>query len=205
MKVNKRKLQLKLESGGPVEGTLTPHHSPSITRNRKTSVIPTEKTSVTDSNRRDMPCTPQKAGQLLYPVGGRLLLAQQQAHPILCCTLLFCLQSFPASVSFPMSQLFASGGQLDLYIYSVKCCFLTVSIKGILSLVLISSFLAGSPRAHLVSGHSHLVGDSLWPSQHSIRFQVFGTIATHRPQGFGTRGPSGLTVFSPPVHLSYPS
>ena len=72
MKVNKRKLQLKLESGGPVEGTLTPHHSPSVTQNRKTSVIPTEKTSVTDTNRRDMPCAPQKAGQLLYPEGGRL-------------------------------------------------------------------------------------------------------------------------------------
>ena len=33
-------------------------------------------------------------------------------HVILCCCLLcFCLQSFPASWSFPMSWLFASGGQ----------------------------------------------------------------------------------------------
>ena len=32
-------------------------------------------------------------------------------HPILCHRLLFCFQSFPASGSFPMSQLFASGGQ----------------------------------------------------------------------------------------------
>ena len=32
-------------------------------------------------------------------------------HLILCCPLVFHLQSFPASGSFPMSQLFASGGQ----------------------------------------------------------------------------------------------
>ena len=32
-------------------------------------------------------------------------------HLILCCLLLLCLQSFPASGSFPMSQLFASGDQ----------------------------------------------------------------------------------------------
>ena len=32
-------------------------------------------------------------------------------HLILCCPLLFCLQSFPPSGSFPMSQLFTSGGQ----------------------------------------------------------------------------------------------
>ena len=32
-------------------------------------------------------------------------------HLILCCPLLTCLQSFPVSSSFPMSQLFTSGGQ----------------------------------------------------------------------------------------------
>ena len=32
-------------------------------------------------------------------------------HLILCCSLLLCLQSFPASGSFPMSWLFVSGGQ----------------------------------------------------------------------------------------------
>ena len=32
-------------------------------------------------------------------------------HLILCCRLLLCLQSFPASGSFPMSWFFASGGQ----------------------------------------------------------------------------------------------
>ena len=32
-------------------------------------------------------------------------------HLIFCCPFSFCLQSFPASGSFPISQLFASGGQ----------------------------------------------------------------------------------------------
>ena len=32
-------------------------------------------------------------------------------HLILCCHLLLCLQSFPPSGSFPLSRLFASGGQ----------------------------------------------------------------------------------------------
>ena len=32
-------------------------------------------------------------------------------HLILCCPFSFCLESFPASESFPMSQLLASGGQ----------------------------------------------------------------------------------------------
>ena len=32
-------------------------------------------------------------------------------HLILCCHLLLCLQSFPPSGSFPVSRLFASGGQ----------------------------------------------------------------------------------------------
>ena len=32
-------------------------------------------------------------------------------HLIFCCPLLLCLQSFPASGSFPVNQLFTSGGQ----------------------------------------------------------------------------------------------
>ena len=39
-------------------------------------------------------------------------------HLILCHPFFFCLQSFPASGSFPMSWLFASGGQvLELQLY----------------------------------------------------------------------------------------
>ena len=38
-------------------------------------------------------------------------LVMLSSHLILCCPFSFCLQSLPASESFPMSQLFASGGQ----------------------------------------------------------------------------------------------
>ena len=38
-------------------------------------------------------------------------LVMSSSHLILCCPLLLLLQSFPASGSFQMSQLFASGGQ----------------------------------------------------------------------------------------------
>ena len=38
-------------------------------------------------------------------------LVMLSSHLILCRPLSFCLQSLPASESFPMSQLFASGGQ----------------------------------------------------------------------------------------------
>jgi len=48
----------------------------------------------------------------------------QWCHPtILSSVILFssCPQSFPASESFPMSQLFASGGQSRYYIHSIWC------------------------------------------------------------------------------------
>ena len=38
-------------------------------------------------------------------------LVMPSTHLILCCPFSSCLQSFPAAQSFPMSQLFASGGQ----------------------------------------------------------------------------------------------
>ena len=47
-------------------------------------------------------------------------------HLILCCTLLHCLQSFPASGSFPMSQFFPSSCQnmeLQLQHQSFQCIF----------------------------------------------------------------------------------
>ena len=48
------------------------------------------------------------------------------SHLILCCSLLLCLQSFPASGSFPMSWLFASGGQS----IGDSALFLPMSIQG---------------------------------------------------------------------------
>ena len=59
------------------------------------------------------------AGQpsLSFTVSWRLLklvsieLVMPSKHLILCCRFSFCLQSFPASGSFPMSWIFSSGGQ----------------------------------------------------------------------------------------------
>ena len=51
-------------------------------------------------------------------------------HLILCCPFSFCLQSFPALESFPMSRLFASGGQNTVTLASV----LPMNIQGGFSL-----------------------------------------------------------------------
>ena len=50
-------------------------------------------------------------------------------HLILCCPLLLCLQSFPASASFPVNWLFASGGQSIGALASV----LAMNISGLFS------------------------------------------------------------------------
>ena len=49
-------------------------------------------------------------------------------HPILCCSFVLWLQSFPASGSFPRSQLFASGGQ-NIGV-SASASVLPVNIQG---------------------------------------------------------------------------
>ena len=41
-------------------------------------------------------------------------------HLILCCLFSFCIQSFPPSESFPMSQLLASGGQSMRFSFSIS-------------------------------------------------------------------------------------
>ena len=46
---------------------------------------------------------------LLKPMSIELMMPSN--HLMLCCPFSFCLQSFPGSGSFPMSPLFASGGQ----------------------------------------------------------------------------------------------
>ena len=46
-----------------------------------------------------------------FPKFISILLVTLYNHLILCCPFFFCLKSFPASGSFPMSQFFASGGQ----------------------------------------------------------------------------------------------
>ena len=55
-----------------------------------------------------LPCpppTPRVCSNSVHQVGDAI----QPSHP--CCCFSFCLQSFAASGSFPVSQLFASGGQ----------------------------------------------------------------------------------------------
>ena len=47
-------------------------------------------------------------------------------HLILCCPFSSCLQSFPASGSFPMSQFFASGGQSILASASVSILLMNI-------------------------------------------------------------------------------
>ena len=57
--------------------------------------------------------------------------SHQWCHPIISCSAAlfsFCLQSFPASGSFPMSQLFASGGQSTRG--SASASVLPMSVQG---------------------------------------------------------------------------
>ena len=60
--------------------------------------------------------------------------AMSSNHLILCCPLSFCLQSFPASGSLPMSQFFTSGGQRIGA--SASASVLPVNIQGWFPLVL---------------------------------------------------------------------
>ena len=63
------------------------------------------------------PWTAARQASLSFTISQRLLKLMSiewvmpSNHLIFCCPLSSCLQSFPASGSFPMSQLFASGGQ----------------------------------------------------------------------------------------------
>ena len=63
------------------------------------------------------PWTAARHSSLSFTISQSLLklmsiqLIMTSNHLTVCCPLLHCLQSFPVSGSFPMSQLFASGGQ----------------------------------------------------------------------------------------------
>ena len=63
------------------------------------------------------PCTAACQASLSFIISWSLLKLMSTEsvippnHPIPCCPLLLCLQSFPALGSFPGSQLFSSGGQ----------------------------------------------------------------------------------------------
>ena len=97
-------------------------------------------------------------------------------HLIFCCPFCFCLQSFPASGSFPISQLFASGGQsigasasasvLPIYIQD----WFPIGLTGLISLQ-----SKGRPRVfsnislHIWGCWKHqffCIQPSLWSSSH---------------------------------------
>ena len=79
---------------------------------------------------------PTHQASLSFTISWRLLelmsivLVMPSHHCIFCCPLLLLSSSFPASVSFPMSQLFASGGQsigasalASVFPVNVQCSF----------------------------------------------------------------------------------
>ena len=89
-------------------------------------------------------------------------------HLIPCCPLLLCLQSFPASESFPMSWLFASGGQS----FGASASVSPVNIQGWFPLgltALISLKAVQGTLKSLLQRHSlkaSILKPSLWPSFH---------------------------------------
>ena len=92
-------------------------------------------------------------------------------HVILCHSLLICLQSFPASGSFQMSQLFSSGGQSigD----SVSASVLPMNIQDWFTLVLTSLISLHSKRLSRVFSNTTVqkhqffgAQSSLWSNSH---------------------------------------
>ena len=97
-------------------------------------------------------------------------------HLVLCCPFSSCLQSFPASGSFPVSQLFASGGQSMGA--SASASVLPMNIQGWFPLgwtVLISLYSKGLARVFsntTVQKHQFLrVQPSLWSNSHLHAWQ----------------------------------
>ena len=91
-------------------------------------------------------------------------------HPILCCSLLICHQSFPASRSFPMSQLFASSSKSIGA--SASALVLSVNIQGwfplgLTSLILKSKRLSRVFSSSTIQKHLFLGSQpSLWSNSH---------------------------------------
>jgi len=88
-------------------------------------------------------------------------------HLILCCPLSFCLQSLPASGSFPMSPLFASGGQSIGASASVS--LLPMNIQGWFPLALTGLLSLQSKGLSRVFSSTSLEASILW---HSAFFMV---------------------------------
>ena len=92
-----------------------------------------------------LPC-PSPSPSLFKPMSIKSVIPN---HLILCCPFSSCLQSFPASGSFPISQLFASGGQR----IGVSASVLTMNIQGWFPLGLagLISLLSKDSQCHISS------------------------------------------------------
>ena len=110
-------------------------------------------------------------------------------HLILCCPLVLCLQSFPASGSFPVSQLFTSGGQsigasasASVLPVIIQACF-PLGLTGLISLLskgILRVFFSTTIQKNQFFG----VQPSLWSNSHlylitgktiSLIIQTFGS------------------------------
>ena len=111
-------------------------------------------------------CNPMDSSSLVFTVLHHLELAHTHVHQVrdaiqtllLCHPFSSCLQSFPASGSFPMSWLFASGGQSIGT--SASASILPMKIQGWFSLGLtglLSLQSKGVSRAHFKSINSLVV------------------------------------------------
>ena len=85
-------------------------------------------------------------------------------HFILCCTLYFCLQSFPTSESFPMSWLFLSGH----FGASASASVLAMNIQGWFPLVLISLIILQSKGFSKIFSSAIIQKHQLFSAQPSL-------------------------------------
>ena len=121
-------------------------------------------------------------------------------HVILCCRLLFDFQSFPASWSFTMSQLFASGGQNTSA--SASTSILPVSIQGWFPLGLTCLIsLQHNNKPWLISGFIPILEKAMATDSSTLAWKIPWTKETCRLQsmgslGFGHDSATSLSLFT---------
>ena len=121
-------------------------------------------------------------------------------HVILCCRLLFDFQSFPASWSFTMSQLFASGGQNTSALASTS--ILPVNIQGWFPLGLTGLIsLQHNNKPWLISGFIPILEKAMATDSSTLAWKIPWTKETCRLQsmgslGFGHDSATSLSLFT---------
>ena len=93
------------------------------------SVVSDPETPWTAAHQASLSITSSRSLLKLMPIE----LVMSPTHLILCCPFSSCLQSFPASGSFPVSQVFASGGQS--FGASASASDLPLELTGLVSLL----------------------------------------------------------------------